>query len=261
MEVEVKEEPEEAKPHVSVLDTRRENPVWLVRVPQWLADLWSSQPADSELGAVEIKVGKDKEAHIYLKDYGRQLHCKSFKLTKGNNPNPNPMKILSEDTIGNVAVEGTVKYKYDLEPEQKASYKQAIITSASQLYVRNPKNTLPTITVIDSFKQRDSQLFKNPLTGGKRRRDEKGRPEKRERIDKDALVSMILDLFKDKDLLTLKEINDRCQQPEKYLKEVLNIYCKYNNKKGTYKGMYELRDEYCPNKKPRPEGEEDDDDD
>jgi len=247
-------------PHVSVLDTRRETPVWLVRVPQWLADLWSAQPADSELGAVEIKVGKDKEAHIYLKDYGRELPCKSFKLKKGNNPNPKPMKIFSEDTIGNVAVEGTVKYKFDLEPEQKATYQDALIKSASLLHVRNPNNKLPKIAVIDSFKQRDSKQFKNALTGGKRRRDEKGRPEKRERIDKDALVAMILDLFKDKDLLTLKEINDRCQQPEKYLKDVLNIYCKYN-KKGTNKGMYELRDEYCPNKKPRPEGEDDDDDD
>jgi len=103
-------------------------------------------------------------------------------------------------------------------------------------------------------------IFKNSITGGKRKRDEKGRPEKRERIDKEALVTMILDLFKDKDLLTFKEINDRCQQPEKYLKDILSLYCKYN-KKGTNKGMYELKEEYCPNKKPRPEGEDDDDDD
>jgi len=233
-----------------------------VRVPQWLAELWSSQPVDSELGNVEIKVSKEneKEAYVFLKDYGRELPCRSFKLQKGTNSNIKPMKILSEDTIGNVAVEGTVKYKFDLKPEQKELFKQSLIKSASQYHVRNPDNKLPKIGVIEQFKQRDSKQFKNLLTGGKRKRDDKGRPEKRERIDRDALVAMILDLFKDKDRLTLKEINDRCQQPEKYLKDVLNIYCKYN-KKGVNKGMYQLRDEYCPNRKPRAEGEEDDDDD
>jgi len=257
----VKEEPEETKPHVSVLDTRRENQVWLVRVPQWLAELWAAQPSDTELGKVEIKVaGKDKEAHIYLAETALELPCKSFKLQKGNNPNPKPMKILSEDLIGNVAVEGTVKYKFDLEPEEKEVFKKSMIKSAAQWHVRNPNNILPKIAVIEQSKQRDPKHFKNSITGGKRKRDEKGRPEKRERIDKEALVTMILDLFKDKDLLTFKEINDRCQQPEKYLKDILSLYCKYN-KKGTNKGMYELKEEYCPNKKPRPEGDDDDDDD
>jgi hypothetical protein len=262
MEIEVKEEPEEAKPHVSILDTRRESPVWLVRVPQWLAELWASKGADVELGKVEIKVleNDEKEARIFLNDKV-ELPCKSFKLKKAHVTNPKPMKIFSEDLIGNVAVEGVVKYKFDLEPEEKANFKRSIVRHAAELDVRNPKNKLPRIELINTVRQKDSKHLVNQLTG-KRKRDDRGVPEKRERIDKDALLSMILDLFKDKEHLTFKEINERCQQPDKYLKEVLSGYCKYN-KKGPNKGMYELKEEYNPNKKQKTEtnGDDDDDDD
>jgi len=41
------------------------------------------------------------------------------------------------------------------------------------------------------------------------------------------------------------------------LKEVLAQYCDYN-KKGPNKQMYELRSEYAPNKKPKTEERDDD---
>jgi len=259
MEVDVKEEPEESKPFVSTMDVKKEGTsTWLVRVPQWLAEFWSTQDQDVDLGKVRIKTDpnnvKNNEAYLFLPEKFDGLPCNQFKMKPATISKP--IKILSEDVTGNVTVEGSVKHKFDLEPLEKSKLRNSIVNYAAQHDSRNKNNVLSKTKVLDP-KPISGKLFKNDLTGGKRKRDEKGVPEKRERTDKDKLMELIFECFREKEYWNLKELNERCQQPVTWLKEVLAQYCDYN-KKGPNKQMYELRSEYAPNKKPKTEERDDD---
>jgi len=204
------------------------------------------------------KDGKSNEAFLYLPDNTEcNVPCKVFKMKTANIVKP--MKIFSEDIEGNVNAEGSVKYKFDLEPVDKDKFRQSLVNFASLKDPRNVKNNLPIIKVYDQKVRHHDRRheFTNTLTGDKRKRDPQAVPERRERLDQTALMELIFSCFEEKELWTLKELNERCKQPDKWLKDVLAQYCQYNNK-GQNKKMYELKPEYS-NKQKQP-GDEDKDD-
>jgi len=92
----------------------------------WLAVFWSSQGPDVDLGRVRIKQDlnvQNNEAHLILPEkFENDLPCTQFKMKTAHIVSP--MKILSEDIQGNVGVEGTVMYKFDLEPGKQNMGKQ-----------------------------------------------------------------------------------------------------------------------------------------
>jgi len=163
MEVNVKEEPEETKPYVSTLDIKKENTsTWLVKVPQWLAELWVCKVPDIALGKVQLKAdpnnAKNNEAYLFLhEDFVGDVPCKHFKMKMA--PISKPMKILSEDIQGNVVVEGTVKNKFDLEPMEKMKLRDSMISYAARHDVRNKNNELPRVKVLESNGRRKSFFF------------------------------------------------------------------------------------------------------
>jgi transcription initiation factor TFIIF subunit beta len=73
--------------------------------------------------------------------------------------------------------------------------------------------------------------------------DERGVPEKRERLEKSRLLELIFAYFRKKNYWALKELNEYTRQPEAYLKEVLKEVCIYHTT-GPYKGLYELMPEF-----------------
>lgn len=66
---------------------------------------------------------------------------------------------------------------------------------------------------------------------------------KKTRKDKDDLKNDIFDLFSEKKFWTTKELVDKLDQPENYLKEVLSEICNYI-KSGPKKGSFELKEQY-----------------
>ena len=62
-------------------------------------------------------------------------------------------------------------------------------------------------------------------------------------MDRNDLVSEIFNLFSIKDFWTNKELVVKLDQPENYLKEVLNEMCNFI-KSGPRKGSYELKNQY-----------------
>jgi len=102
----------------------------------------------------------------------------------------------------------------------------------------------PLVKIHDpDAKEKHAHVFANTLTGQKRKRDERGVAERRERLEEEKLREFIFQLFKEKDNWTLKDMNDRLQQPEKHLKDVLAKLCEYN-KTGKLKATYSLKGEY-----------------
>ncbi len=71
---------------------------------------------------------------------------------------------------------------------------------------------------------------------------------KKTRKDKDELMNDIFDLFSDKRFWTLKELVDKLDQPENFLKEELYKVCDYI-KSGPQKGSFELKRQYELNNK------------
>lgn len=66
---------------------------------------------------------------------------------------------------------------------------------------------------------------------------------KKTRKGKDELMNDIFDLFSEKRFWTLKELVDKLDQPENFLKEELNKVCDYI-KSGPQKGSFELKRQY-----------------
>ena len=67
--------------------------------------------------------------------------------------------------------------------------------------------------------------------------------EKRIRKKKDELLDELFELFSKRSYWTRKNLIMETEQPEDYLKSVLNEICIYN-KKGQHKGFYQLNHEY-----------------
>jgi transcription initiation factor TFIIF subunit beta len=70
--------------------------------------------------------------------------------------------------------------------------------------------------------------------------------DKRERLPKDELLNAIFVLFQTNQFFTLKELIDKTQQPQIWLKEVLNEVCDFH-KRGPNVQKYELKAEYKSN--------------
>eukprot|EP01124_Arcella_intermedia_P036880 TRINITY_DN974_c0_g1_i1.p1 TRINITY_DN974_c0_g1~~TRINITY_DN974_c0_g1_i1.p1 ORF type:complete len:264 (+),score=73.43 TRINITY_DN974_c0_g1_i1:90-881(+) len=260
----VKEEGgEDTKPYVSVLDTKNEDKkTWLVRVPKWLADIWDTKAENVELGRIElvedVSDSKKNQVCLVLPPDIPGICCQKFRMNNSNINNP--LKIVSEDIQGNVVIEGNVGFKFDLDPFDKKNVKAAMINTSAALNPANPKNSLPKTQVRNSVARIGSRTLPNVLTGGKRKRDERGVVEKRERTDSSQLMSMIFDCFERQEFWTIKDLNDELKQPLNYLKNILSKYCDYI-KKGPHKGHYEIKSEYAPNKKPRVDDPDDEGDD
>lgn len=66
---------------------------------------------------------------------------------------------------------------------------------------------------------------------------------KKTRMDRDDLKTEIFNLFNEEDYLTAREIGSKLDQPDNYLKEVLNEICDYI-RTGPKKGFYELKRQF-----------------
>ena len=67
--------------------------------------------------------------------------------------------------------------------------------------------------------------------------------ERRGRVEKNELLSMLFELFKEHKEYDLETLTEETNQPQQYVKEVLEEICDFS-KKGKAKGMYSLKKEY-----------------
>ncbi|KAH9610128.1 hypothetical protein KSS87_017622, partial [Heliosperma pusillum] len=71
----------------------------------------------------------------------------------------------------------------------------------------------------------------------------KGSETKRTRRDRGEMEDITFKLFEQQSNWTLKELINRTDQPEQFIKDILKDLCVYNNK-GVNQGTYQLKPEY-----------------
>ncbi|XP_057784596.1 uncharacterized protein LOC131001960 [Salvia miltiorrhiza] len=156
-----------------------------------------------------------------------------------------PMSVLSESSQGKPSVEGTIYHKFDMKPhsENIEDYRR-LCRERTNKYMTKTRQ----IRVIDD----DSGLRMRPMPGmfdmktsgsTEKKAQAKGSETKRTRRDPEEMEKIMFRLFEKQPNWTLKQLVQKTDQPEQFLKDMLKLLCVYNNK-GANQGTYELKPEY-----------------
>lgn len=170
---------------------------------------------------------------------------KSYTLNMSNDIIP--MYIFSETSEGKVFVDGKVEHKFDMKPHtqniddyrrlcrertNKSNFK------ARQVQVidndRGGYNPMQGMMDFSSILSKDKKGSAAPV---------KAQEMKRTRMDRGELENILFKLFERQPNWTLKQLVTETDQPQQFIKEILNDLGLYN-KRGTNQGTYELKPEY-----------------
>jgi len=245
----------EDKPVVSPqskLEFNDEDQVWLVKIPNFLAESWMHAPRGSELGTVTL-IHKDRTSpghpDVELKaiPIGNCQRTNTVPLDfscKYSDEMSKEVKIFSEDVLGNIRFEGNVLLKVDCSAKDPVLLGKAVTNfvtkiqqqEAHEIKVFEEKN-------LDTFVSKPA-TFVNHLTGNKKINIRK-KGEKRERMELPILEEMIFQAFhtSPNGLLTLNQLDKMLDQPVGYLKEALEGICSYHTS-GKDRLHYEIKDEF-----------------
>ncbi|KAK1284085.1 hypothetical protein QJS10_CPB21g00207 [Acorus calamus] len=164
-----------------------------------------------------------------------------------------PMCVFSESNQGKFAVEGKVEHKFDMEPhnENIELYRKLCRERTNRSMIKSRQ-----IQVIDN----DRGEHMRPLPGmvslnasgskdKKKSTPTKASDVKRTRRDRHELENIIFKLFERQPNWSLKQLVLETDQPEQFMKEILNDLCVYN-KRGPNQGTHELKPEYKKSTEP-----------
>ncbi|KAG8055237.1 hypothetical protein GUJ93_ZPchr0001g29756 [Zizania palustris] len=160
-----------------------------------------------------------------------------------------PMCVFSESNQGKLACEGKVGHKFDMEPhsDNLVNYGKLCRERTTKSMIKNRK-----LMVLAN----DNGMSMRPLPGlvglmsssGPKQKEKKPIPAKpsdmkRTRRDRRELENILFKLFERQPNWSLKNLMQETDQPEQFLKEILNDLCVYN-KRGPNQGTHELKPEY-----------------
>lgn len=251
-----------------VLETAKaDRSVWLMKCPVVVSRSWTNTAAEaaSSSGADDSNAAHPVVAKVVLSlDPLQPDDSSSLQFTmelaqndSGNTPKSYclnmfkdfvPMCVFSETGQGKFSMEGKVEHKFDMEPhcENIAQYGKLCRERTNKAMVKTRQ-----LQVIDN----DHGVLMRPLPGmvglipsgskidKKKVTPTKGNEVKRTRRDRRELENIIFKLFERQPNWALKQLVQETDQPEQFLKEILNDLCVYN-KRGPNQGTHELKPEY-----------------
>jgi len=158
-----------------------------------------------------------------------------------------PMCVFSESNQGKLSCEGKVEHKFDMEPhsDNLVNYGK-LCRERTQKYMVKSRQ----VQVLDN----DHGMSMRPMPGmvglipsgskeKKKQTPAKPSDVKRTRRDRTEMENIIFKLFERQPNWALKALVHETDQPEQFLKEILNDLCVYN-KRGPNQGTHELKPEY-----------------
>ncbi|KAJ1263590.1 hypothetical protein BS78_09G197400 [Paspalum vaginatum] len=266
---------EEAK----YLETARaDRSVWLMKCPPVVSRAWqaaaasASASSSSEANPVVAKVvlsldllpekpsQKDdasrKEEPPQREEPSLKFKMELAQTDTGNTPKSYslnmfqdfvPMCVFSESNQGKLSCEGKVEHKFDMEP-----HSDNLVNYAKLCRERTKKYEVKSrqVQVLDN----DHGMSMRPMPGmvglipsgskeKKKQTPAKPSDVKRTRRDRTEMENIIFKLFERQSNWALKALVQETDQPEQFLKEILNDLCVYN-KRGPNQGTHELKPEY-----------------
>lgn len=235
--------------------------VWLMKVPRDLSREWQAAPAQGpqEVGRMRMlfdPLQKGTEEFTLqlapLRTEGK-LPGK-YRLTYV--PDHIPMQVFSESQQGKLVVEGKVENKFDLQPITDDRTYRDIVSSREKKY-STPKRQLLVW-------QGGTGHVTVPLPGDNlaafnkdKRKQQAAAPKpfenKRVRMERADLEPLLFRLFEEQPSWSLKHLVETTNQPNQYIKEVLNELCTFN-KRGASQGTWVLKPEYRKNVRKEEDG-------
>lgn len=225
--------------------TKAEKAVWLMKCPAVVARSLHSSTVPSQFPVAKVTVSIDPLCSTSEDSTQFTMELSSSDL--GNVPKRFsmdmskdfvPMSVFSESQ-GKISVEGKIFNKFDMRPHYDA------IESYGKLCRERTDKSMT--------KSRQIQMIGNdrpmiPMPGishvqEKKKVTVKGSETKRTRRDRGEMEEILFKLFEQQPNWTLKELVQKTDQPEQFMKDLLKDLCVYNNK-GAHQGSYELKPEY-----------------
>ncbi|KMZ68382.1 putative Transcription initiation factor IIF subunit beta [Zostera marina] len=158
-----------------------------------------------------------------------------------------PMSVFAETNQGKLSVEGKVEHKFDMQPHSD-NYEQygLLCRERTNKYMVKTRQ----VQIIDN----DNGVLMRPMPGmvgliasGSKEKNKitptKPSEVKRTRRERGEMENIIFKLFERQPNWALKQLVLETDQPEQFLKEILNDLCVYN-KRGPNQGTHELKPEY-----------------
>jgi len=232
---------EKKYPHSEITLNSDLKQMWLFKIPKQVHEIWAHAAPDQEIGTL---VQNRANGDISLYVTGSNLTMpKEFKFssnaTKAEQPAPPPMVVFSETKEG-VALEGKVELRGELTPVNalSAEYRELCRKrlEKSMMKTRVIKK-VDDDAIANAFTVRPVRSSVTPSYHKKREED------KRVRGAKGEVLDLIFSAFAKNPYWDLKSLINHTDQPQAYLKELLQEVCIYN-KKGPNRLMYELKPEF-----------------
>ncbi|XP_006654626.1 general transcription factor IIF subunit 2-like [Oryza brachyantha] len=239
---------------------RAERSVWLMKCPPvvsraWQAAVSSSDAAGANPNPVVAKVVLSLDP-LKSEENSLQFKMEMAQNNTGNTPKSYslnmskdfvPMCVISESNQGKLSCEGKVEHKFDMKP-----HSDNLVNYGKLCRERTQKYMVKTRKV--KVLEEDHRMNLIPLPGRvglipsgskekKKQTPTKPSDAKRIRRDRRELENIIFKLFERQPNWALKALVQETDQPEQFLKEILNDLCFYN-KRGPNQGTHELKPEY-----------------
>ncbi|CAL4947218.1 unnamed protein product [Urochloa decumbens] len=254
---------EEVKP----LETARaDRPVWLMKCPTVVSRAWQEAAAaatsNPEAGGANPNpnpvVAKVVLSLDPLSDDEQPPKFKMEMVQANNGNTPKgysldmysdfvPMRIFSESNQGKYACEGKVDQKFDMKPhsENLAEYGK-LCRERTTKSMAKPRRV--EVLVDDTGNRMRPMPGVPPIPTTTNTKDKKKPPPpkyetKRTRRNRTEMENILFKLFERQPNWSLKHLIQETDQPEQFLKEILNDLCVYN-KRGPNQGTHELKPEY-----------------
>lgn len=234
-----------------------ERRVWLVKIPDFLADSFSDildgmsptgYNSEKEIGIVRlhtataesparVSVFLSRENSEELKECPKEYDMKFVKSQQ-------KMHLFSEheDEGRAIAIEGRVEQECHLKPVMNEEYRSML--QQRTIEANRPKRS---IQVVDSRAERIQvglvpHIREMDLLNRRKQRTVDVE-QRRERLPENEVVNMIFQAFEGRSHWTLRALSDHLQQPTIYIRDILSKIAIYSTR-GPYKNYYELRPEY-----------------
>eukprot|EP00842_Homolaphlyctis_polyrhiza_P001024 jgi/Hompol1/1922/HPOL_002843-RA len=241
--------------------SKHSSKIWLVKVPKFLADQWvqvsETNPAGLELGRIQVYApegpatsGAPRMPEISLtipsvpwaatlpKEYTLRLSATE----------PKNEFIFTENSRGKaVEIVGHVDREGALQPDLNAPGYREILSRRTQDAMSTSDKRRQIVFLDDSRPEMRRML--NSTTGETWQsgldllsKKKVRLTEKRERMERQDLLDLLFALFAEDSHWTFKALQDRTEQPQQWLKEIISEICVLN-KRGQFSGMYEIKPE------------------
>lgn len=217
--------------------------VWLVKVPKFVAEAWEASDDGAEVAKLTTSGGGKGEWKLTL-DPSTTAGLSDFVLKERKTAQD--MAVFSTTTtasssssfsnLNSLALEGKVSSMVDCRPAPSDGNYLRLKERALMRPKLEARKTIqltgppPPTFKLASERTEDSRRSK--LYQGKRWRD-----------DWDEVIEKLCGLFEKNQFYRMKDLADLTNQPEEYIKLILQDIGKYNYN-GPHRGMWQLKPEY-----------------